>query len=421
MAKTATGSAAERFISAFSDKTQATYQMLPTEKIVRHPRNTAAKNDTDEEIAELAADIEVNGLLHPVLINHIHENGEYRIVSGERRYRALTECLHWTDIPCMVREDLSPEEETLALLSANLETREYSAADKLELCREAEQALIAMKERGEYRGGIQKGVAELLGVSTRSIRKYQRALEGAGDDVRSVKSITEAASVASQKAEGCSAFLPDEDMLPVLQTIYNAAKIEEYYREKLPTPKDAVAFLKPANGYSGAGGYSLEDGRRLSYTKTRNNIAVSLAGDQSIIKYTDADRVIRAAIADGRWVSVEQQAVQKSAESWDELDDVREDLIRQDIKNIAPNQRPSATFTSRNQSCMVTAAVLEPIAEASSKFGMKISEAMQCLYPGDYDYLICAIDRIAKDIKDLQYEFELDAHSVEYTVSDNDD
>ena len=122
--------------------------MLPAEKIVRHPKNTAAKNDTDEEIAELAADIEVNGILHPILVNHITAKDEYRIVSGERRFRATTECLHWALIPCMVREDLSEEEETLALLSANLETREYSAADKLELCREAEQALIAMKERG---------------------------------------------------------------------------------------------------------------------------------------------------------------------------------------------------------------------------------------------------------------------------------
>ena len=206
MAKTATGSAAERFISALTDKTKATFQMIPAEKLTRHPRNTAAKNDTAEAIAQLANDIEVNGILHPLLVNHIHDTDEYRIVSGERRYRATTECLHWTMIPCMVREDLSEEEETLALLSANLETREYSAADKLELCREAEQALMAMKERGEYRGGIQKGVAELLGVSTRSIRKYQRAIENAGNDVQSVKSITEAAQASTQKAEGCSAF-----------------------------------------------------------------------------------------------------------------------------------------------------------------------------------------------------------------------
>ena len=421
MAKTATGSAATRFISAFEDKTKATFQMLPAEKIVRHPRNTAAKNDTDEEIAELAADIEVNGILHPLLVNHITEKDEYRIVSGERRYRATTECLHWTLIPCMVREDLSEEEETLALLSANLETREYSAADKLELCREAEQALIVMKERGEYRGGIQKGVAELLGVSTRSIRKYQRALESAGDDVRSVKSITEAASTASQKAEGYSAFLPDEDMLPVLQTIYSAAKVEEYYREKLPTPKDAVAFLKPIHGYSGAGGYSLKDGRRLSYTKTRNNIAVSLDDQQAIIKYPDAERVIRAAIVDGVWCEKAKIAAKKSAENWSELNDVRDDLIRQDVQDVAPNQRPSAAFTSKNRSCQVTAAVLDPIAKASSGFGVKIAEAMQYLLPGDYDYLICAIDRIAKDIKDLQFEFELDALVVEQSISEDEE
>ena len=138
-------------------------------------KNTYAADDTDETIRELADQIEVAGLLSPLGV--IKEgDGRYRLFSGERRYRAITTYLHWEKIPCQVFEGVSEDKAQLMLHMANA-SREYTPARRLELYEEYNALLRKMQENGEFSGGVQKGVAQLLGVSARQVRTYRTMVE----------------------------------------------------------------------------------------------------------------------------------------------------------------------------------------------------------------------------------------------------
>ena len=198
MAKNINQSAAAVFLSAFGDETKSQHQVIPVEQITLHYDNTAAKNDTPESIQQLADSIEANGLIHPLAVNQIAE-GQYRLLSGERRYRAITECLQWETVPCTVYNNLSTAMEQLILVSANLQARDYSAADKLELYVQAEAALREMKSSGKYRGGIQRGVAALLNVSEQQVGKYKAIVAGyTPDELPAIKNIDAAAKAVRQ-------------------------------------------------------------------------------------------------------------------------------------------------------------------------------------------------------------------------------
>jgi len=151
-------------------------QDVPVEYIVPAEQNPYAKGDTEEEIHNLAMSIQVSGLISPILLNKISDT-EYRIIAGEKRYKAITRYLHWDTIPSTVHDHLSANAAQLMLHAANLDVREYTSGQKLQYYIDAEQLLRRMKDSGEYTGALQKGISEMLGLSTHQVRKYKRIVE----------------------------------------------------------------------------------------------------------------------------------------------------------------------------------------------------------------------------------------------------
>ena len=144
---------------------------VPVEYIRPAKRNVFNENDTDEAIKELADDIAACGLQHPIAVNKINSEN-YRIISGERRFKAMTKYLHKKTVPCMIFENLSEEQEQLRLFMANLSVREYTASQKYKFYLEVKELLEHMKESGQYSGGMQKGIADILNVTKRQVAKY---------------------------------------------------------------------------------------------------------------------------------------------------------------------------------------------------------------------------------------------------------
>lgn len=102
-------------------------------KIEVNPNNDYRLSDTEEGILSLATDIENNGLLHNLVVSK-RENGRYIIISGERRFRALSylfnkevenkgDVAKYRTVPCRVVEGLSERQEMIMLDAANLQTR----------------------------------------------------------------------------------------------------------------------------------------------------------------------------------------------------------------------------------------------------------------------------------------------------------
>ena len=156
--------------------TLAHFEEVSVDYIIPAKNNVCAKKDTAESIQELADSIAATGLIHDWTVNKISET-EYHLISGERRFRAVTEILQWRTIPCRVYEHMSDDNAQLMLLEANLQVRHYSDGELLDFYKEAEAIIERMQVKAP-----QQALAALLGKSTRQIRKYQAISETLSQD-----------------------------------------------------------------------------------------------------------------------------------------------------------------------------------------------------------------------------------------------
>ncbi len=122
-------------------------QELSLKNIKVNPSNDYRQLDEQEDIEVLADDIERNGLLHNLVVSK-RKTGEYIILSGERRFKALNILMDrelekqkmgdlsadvgkYRQIPCRVISDLSERKEQIILDAANLQTRGGAGDEKL--------------------------------------------------------------------------------------------------------------------------------------------------------------------------------------------------------------------------------------------------------------------------------------------------
>lgn len=82
----------------------------------------------DDSIKDLAKNIEINGLIQPLVLYH-DKNGRYRLICGERRYRALS-FNKAEKAPCFVLENKTEEELMAIQFSENSSREELHYVDK---------------------------------------------------------------------------------------------------------------------------------------------------------------------------------------------------------------------------------------------------------------------------------------------------
>jgi ParB/RepB/Spo0J family partition protein len=128
-------------------------------------------------LAELAASIRQDGVLHPLLVQPADDRGIYRIIAGERRWRAAQEA-ELRRLPAFVlkRDDLGRRRVQLV---ENLQRVDLTAAERAQhvsLMRE----LVALQARTDGREVSEREldtrVGEMLGVSDRAVRDFLAAI-----------------------------------------------------------------------------------------------------------------------------------------------------------------------------------------------------------------------------------------------------
>lgn len=100
---------------------------LPIEAVERNP-DQPRKHFEEARLEELAASIREHGIIEPILVRR--EGGSYRILAGERRWRAAQRA-GLQEIPAVVREASDREAFELALVE-NLQREDLNAIEEAE-------------------------------------------------------------------------------------------------------------------------------------------------------------------------------------------------------------------------------------------------------------------------------------------------
>jgi ParB family chromosome partitioning protein len=100
---------------------------LPVEAIERNP-DQPRKRFEEEKLEELAASIREHGIVEPILVRR--DGGKYRILAGERRWRAAQRA-GLKEVPAILREATDREAFELALVE-NLQREDLNAIEEAE-------------------------------------------------------------------------------------------------------------------------------------------------------------------------------------------------------------------------------------------------------------------------------------------------
>lgn len=144
---------------------------IPINSIVFNDDNVFNIDDSDESIAELAQNIEENGLLHNIVVVEIKDN-QYLLISGERRTKAM-KYLGKETIKATIRKDLSDLEVLKMLFFANSETREYTIEEKIKIIKSFTEKLEKFENTDEKEAAqkFRQYVAQAFNVSERQAYK----------------------------------------------------------------------------------------------------------------------------------------------------------------------------------------------------------------------------------------------------------
>ena len=125
-------------------------------------RNQPRKIFDDEKIEELANSIKEYGVIQPIIVTK--EDNYYRIVAGERRWRAAKKA-EITEIPAIIRNYTEQENKEIALIE-NIQRENLNPIEKA----------MALKELLEKYSMTQQQLSDKLGISRSGIANTVRML-----------------------------------------------------------------------------------------------------------------------------------------------------------------------------------------------------------------------------------------------------
>ena len=150
---------------AAAEKPQSAGTTIPLALIVPNPFQPR-REFSEQDLADLVASIRENGLLNPITVRPAPGGtGQYELVAGERRFRAMLR-LGWKEAPATVRE---VDDRTLLVLALveNLQRSELSALEEAE----------GFKRLAEEFSLNQQEIADVVGRDRSTIANSMRLLQ----------------------------------------------------------------------------------------------------------------------------------------------------------------------------------------------------------------------------------------------------
>lgn len=168
-------------------KAEALIKTLPIESVQPNPWNP---NEMDEHVyARLVDEIDENGFISPINVVPM-EDGSYRIIGGEHRWRAAKE-LGYTDIQCVILEDARWSDEDLQkfqtvklnILSGKVSSQKFMALYEDLHERHSEDAIAEMmafsdeEAWNEAMRDVRRGLAD-SGLPEEALREFDSKAGG---------------------------------------------------------------------------------------------------------------------------------------------------------------------------------------------------------------------------------------------------
>lgn len=183
---------------------------LTKEQIELNPLN----NWDNGNMKDLVDSISTIGLITPLSLIGPMENGLYRLISGERRYKSICECTKNTDenfeIPCYIVGDskMSQEMQSILIEAANLEVRETDIQTLNEHRSNVMEQLFALVEKGEItEREVASKAADIFKTSDTYARFWKRIFSSG---IPSLKQMVKSGELGVKSANQIAKHLPEE-------------------------------------------------------------------------------------------------------------------------------------------------------------------------------------------------------------------
>ena len=163
-----------RKVEEFQAKENFKIEYINIDRIRRNEKNFYEIVD----IEALAEDIKLNGLNHNLVVRKL-DNDMYELISGERRYTALSKLVNegnkeFNLVPCKVIESNDIDSEII-LIQANAQSRELTEVEKLTQVERLQELYKIKKKNGEkVPGKIRDIIANDLKLSPTQVGRYER-------------------------------------------------------------------------------------------------------------------------------------------------------------------------------------------------------------------------------------------------------
>ena len=217
------------------------FQYIHRDKIDTNPLN---KRYAQDDIEQLKESIISTGLLHNICLTRDEDTDRYRLISGERRWRAidlLTEEEYKPHFPSGIPShvmafDCEPDEE-IALIAANVEYRDEGQDKKRDSILRLKELYELKREQGDTQyKNINKMIAEKTKMSTRQVTKYTNT-------AKLIPELQELFNKEAIKIDDASNFavLSEESQRKILEMIQRDGKVNH---ENIKTIKKQEAETK---------------------------------------------------------------------------------------------------------------------------------------------------------------------------------
>lgn len=159
--------------------------MISRKDLIRNPDN---KIYLIGDVSRLKEDIRTHGIRQPLEVVE-DVGGKYKLIGGERRLTACEQLAfdgddRFDELPCIILQSKDPDEDKIALITANATARELTDGERLAQYEALKEVLERKKQNGQLTGKVRDELCRILGLSTGAAARLNAISNNCGEDIK---------------------------------------------------------------------------------------------------------------------------------------------------------------------------------------------------------------------------------------------